>query len=148
MSRTTRCTLLVNFALIIAAAGSAAPPSGAPAWDSKQVLALGVKLSTALQDAETASREAPDQATALQQRKRDAALTSVKQIRQSADAYVSKLRAGWDADMTEAYFRAVRNGLRGMLQTGGDAVPSPEVQQSLDTANEAIGELERYYPNL
>jgi hypothetical protein len=94
MSRTTRCTLLVNFALIIAAAGSAAPPSGAPAWDSKQVLALGVKLSNSLRDAEIASREAPAQATALQQRKRDAALTAVKQIRQSADAYVSKLRAG------------------------------------------------------
>jgi hypothetical protein len=148
MARPTRCVLIPLLALIVATAGAAAPPAGTPSWDQKQVLALGEKLATALRDAEAASREAPPQATALQQRKRDAALSSFRQVRQAADAYVSKLRAGWDGEMTSAYFRSVRNGMRDALQSARDAVPSPKVNENLNTANDVIAELERYYPDL
>src|SRR5262245_18775066 len=134
--------------LIAVAAASAAPPGDAPKWDQKQVLALAEKLAGALHDANAAAREAPPQMTALQQRKRDAALASFDQVRQAADKYVDKLRAGWDRDMTAAYFRSVRDGLRDALRTAQDAVPSEEVGLKLDEADETLAELARHYPDL
>src|SRR5262245_23782771 len=85
--------------VLIAAAATAAPPA-APKWNQQDVLALAEKLAGALRDGEAASREAPLQSTALQQRKRDGALSSFRQVREAADTYVAKLRAGWDRDMT------------------------------------------------
>jgi hypothetical protein len=84
----------------------------------------------------------------LQQRTRDAALSSFEQVRQATDAYVRKLRAGWDRDMTAAYFRSVREGLRSARQLAGDAVPTADVGAKLDEANDLVAELERYYPDL
>jgi hypothetical protein len=133
--------------VLIAAAATAAPPA-APKWNQQDVLALAEKLAGALRDGEAASREAPLQSTALQQRKRDGALSSFRQVREAADTYVAKLRAGWDRDMTSAYFRAVRNGLRDALSSARDAVPSEQVGQHLDEADQAIAELARYYPDV
>jgi hypothetical protein len=148
MSTRTRGALLTALALIVAANASGAPPAGEPKWDQKQVLALGEKLANALHDAEAAAREAPPQATALQQRKRDAAVSTFIQVRQAADAYLTKLRAGWDRDMTEAYFRNVRDGLRRALDSARDAVPSEKVGENLGKANQVLAELAHYYPGV
>ena len=134
-------------ALIASAAATAAPPE-APKWNQQHVLALGERISSALRAAEAASREAPDQSTALQQRKRDGALSEFRRVRESADALVAKVRAGWDRDMTSAYFRSVRNGLRNARASAQDAVPSEQVGQHLDEADQAIAELARFYPDV
>jgi F0F1-type ATP synthase membrane subunit b/b' len=139
---------IAAFALLAVATASAAPPDGAPKWDQKQVLALAEKLAGALRNAQAAAREAPPQATALQQRTRDAALSNFEEVRQATDKYLQKLRAGWDRDMTAAYFRVVRNGLRDSVRSARDAVPSEEVGRNLDEANEAVAELGRYYPDV
>ena len=138
---------IAALALFASAAATAAPPE-APKWNQKDVLALGERLSGALRDAEAASREAPIQSTALQQRKRDGALSEFRRVRESADAFVAKVRAGWDREMTSAYFRSVRNGLRDAHASARDAVPSEQVGQHLDEADQAIAELARYYPGV
>jgi hypothetical protein len=148
MSTRTRGVLSAALALIAAANAFGAPPASEPKWNQKEVLALGEKLVTALHDAEAAAREAPPQATALQQRKRDAAVSTFLEVRQAADVYVTKLRAGWDGDRTEAYFRNVRDGLRRALDSARDAVPSEKVGENLGKANQALAELARYYPNV
>ena len=145
--RTRTAARIAALALIAAAAATAAPPA-APKWDQQAVLALGEKLASALKDAQAASREAPLQATAMQQRNRDGALSEFRRVREAADAYVAKLRAGWDRDMTAAYFRTVRNGLRDALKSARDAVPSEQVDQHLNEANQALSELAPYYPDV
>ena len=147
MPRRTTSSAIAALVWIAAAAATAAPPA-APKWNQQDVLALAEKLAIALRDGEAASREAPLQSTALQQRKRDGALSSFRQVREAADTYVAKLQAGWDRDMTSAYYRAVRNGLRNALSSARDAVPSDQVGQHLDEANQAIAELARYYPDV
>ena len=138
---------IAALALFAAASVTAAPPAG-PKWNQQDVLALAEKLAGALRDGEAASREAPLQDTAMQQRRRDGALADFRRVRESADALVAKLRSGWDRDMTSAYFRTVRNGLRDALSSARDAVPSEEVGQHLDEANAAIADLARFYPDV
>ncbi|HKA13877.1 MAG TPA: hypothetical protein VKH41_02575 [Myxococcota bacterium] len=120
----------------------------APKWDQKQVLALAERLAQALEDVEAAAREAPPQLTALQQRKRDAALAGFHRLREAAGAYVSKLQAGWDRDMTSAYFRSVRDGFRDARSSAGDAVPSEQVDEKFQAADQALDELSRFYPGV
>ena len=144
----TRSASSAIAALVLTAAAATAAPPAAPKWNQQDVLALAEKLAGALRDGEAASREAPLQSTALQQRKRDGALSSFRRVREAADTYVAKLRAGGDRDMTSAYFRAVRNGLRDALSSARDAVPSEQVGQHLDEADQAIAELARYYPDV
>ena len=60
----------------------------------------------------TASREAPPQPTALQQRTRDAAASGVHRLRDAAGDYLAKLKAGRDRDMTQARYRILRDSYR------------------------------------
>jgi hypothetical protein len=147
MSTRTGAVWIAALALIAGGAASA-EPAAAPKWNQPEVLALAEQLAGALRDGEAASREAPLQSTALQQRKRDGAISEFRRVREAADAYVAKLRAGWDRDMTAAHFRTVRNGLRNALSSARDAVPSEQVGQHLDDANRAVAELSRYYPDI
>src|SRR5688572_12697109 len=96
-------------ALIVAATASAAPPDGAPEWNQKQVTALAAQLVQVVDEALASAKEAPPQATALQQRRRDAALGGYRQVREAAADYLAKLEAGRDRDMTEAHLRNLRN---------------------------------------
>src|SRR5437773_12289742 len=68
----TRRSAVRLAAAALALISIAAPAwSAPPKWDPKQVLALAERLAKALDEVEAAAREAPPQATALQQRKRD-----------------------------------------------------------------------------
>lgn len=125
---------------------SSAPESG-PAWSQKKVLALAEKLVRALDDTAAAAREAPPQATVLQQRTRDDALSSFDQVRELASDYAAKLRKGWDRDMTEAYFRNVKKMFRDTRKLARDAVPTEKVDQKLRETDGILDELSRFYPN-
>jgi hypothetical protein len=127
-------------------AASSAPESG-PAWSQKAVLALADKLVRALDDTAAAAREAPPQATVLQQRTRDDALASFDQVRELASDYAAKLRKGWDRDMTEAYFRNVKKMFRDTRKLARDAVPTEKVDQKLRETDRILDELSRFYPN-
>lgn len=144
----TRTGVVQLAALVLLAAGAASHARAAePDWDPKQVIALAEKLVTILDESIAAAREAPPQATALQQRTRDAAVKDFQRVRQAADVFVSKLEAGWDRDMTVAYFRSVRDGFRDARQTARDAVPTEKAEENLRKANQVLSELSRHYPD-
>ncbi|TMA35574.1 MAG: hypothetical protein E6J87_03345 [Deltaproteobacteria bacterium] len=144
----TRRSAVRLAAAALALISIAAPAwSAPPKWDPKQVLALAERLAKALDEVEAAAREAPPQATALQQRKRDAALSGFHRVREAAHAYVSRLKAGWDRDMTAAYFRSVRDGVRDARASARDAVPSEQVDEKFRAADQALDELSSFYPD-
>ena len=117
-----------------------------PKWNQQEVLRLADELGEVLRAAEAASREAPPQATALQQRKRDAAANGFHRIQKAAADFSAKLRAGWDREMTQAYFRNVRDTFESTRKLAGDAVPTEKVNQHLTRADELLQQLARFYP--
>ena len=133
--------------LIVAATASAAPPDGAPEWNQKHVTALAAQLVQVVDEALASAKEAPPQATALQQRRRDAALGGYRQVREAAADYLAKLEAGRDRDMTEAHFRNLRNLFKSTRQSAGDAEPMPEAQQQLTKIDRLLKQLGGYYPD-
>jgi hypothetical protein len=118
-----------------------------PVWDQKQVTALATQLVQVVDAALAASKEAPGQATALQQRRRDAAVSGYRRVREAAADYRAKLEAGRDRDLTEAHFRNLRNLVKSTRASAGDAEPTPKAQEQLDKVDSLLGELGRYYPD-
>jgi hypothetical protein len=144
MSRSRASAILVA-ALVLAHTGPAR--AEAPAWDQRQVTALAQQLVKVLGDIATAAREAPPQATAIQQRTRDAAISGIHRVRSAASDYLSKLRAGQDRDLTESRFRIVRDSFRDQLAVARDAVAGPKMDELLSKANGLLDELGQYYPD-
>ena len=68
-------------------------------------------------------------------------------MREAAHAYVSRLKAGWDRDMTAAYFRSVRDGVRDARASARVAVPSEQVDEKFRAADQALDELSSFYPD-
>lgn len=136
--------LLVAIAIGQGEAVSSAP-AAEPEWNPQEVLGLAEKLVRVLDETAAAAREAPPQATVLQQRTRDDTLNSFARVRQAADDYVAKLRKGWDRELTEAYFRNVERLLRDTRKLARDAVPTEKVDQKLREADGLLEKLSRFY---
>src|SRR5262245_49361834 len=137
--------VLAAIAIVLGELASSAR-AAEPEWSKKTVLGLAEKLARVLDEAAAAAREAPPQATVLQQRTRDDALRSFDQVRQASGDYVAKLRKGWDRELTEAYFRRVRTLFRDVRKSARDAVPTKELDQKLREAAGLLEELSRFYP--
>jgi len=147
MTRIRLAAILLG-ALVLDQAGVASSARAAePAWSQKEVTGLAANLSRVLGDTAAAAREAPPQATVLQQRTRDDALRSFNRVREAADDYLAKLRKGWDRDLTESYFRALKRQFRDARGLARDAVPTKTVDEKLSEAEELIEKLSRFYPN-
>ena len=129
---------------VIAASGAAAEQ---PRWNQQEVLGLAEQLVRVLDETAAAAREAPPQATVMQQRTRDDAANGLRRVREAASDYAAKLRKGWDRDMTEAYLRNVKKMFRDSRTLARDAVPTEKVEQKLRETDEVLGRLSRYYPN-
>jgi hypothetical protein len=143
MSRNTKSALVwATFAL-----GAQLARADAPAWDPKQVTALASQLVQVVDEALAAAKQAPPQATALQQRRRDAAVSGYRRVREAAADYLAKLEAGRDRDMTEAHFRNLRNLFKSTRASAGNAEPTPEAQERLKRIDQLLRELGRYYPD-
>jgi len=127
--------------------GASSAPAAEPKWNQQQVLGLGEKLVRALDETAAAAREAPPQATVLQQRTRDDARNSFDQVRRAAGDYAAKLRKGWDRDMSMASFRSVRVLFRDTRQSARNAVPTEKVDQKLREVERLLEELSRFYPD-
>jgi hypothetical protein len=136
-------------AVIAIALGRAAwsEPVAQPQWNAQQVLGLAEQLVRALDETAAAAREAPPQATVMQQRTRDGAVTGLRETRQLAGDYLAKLRKGWDRDMTEAYLRSVKRKFSESRKLARDAVPTEEVEEKLRETDGILEQLSRYYPN-
>src|SRR5262245_57647897 len=131
-----RLSAILFLAIAIGQGGDASSALAAePDWNQKEVLALAEQLGRALDEAASAAREAPPQATVLQQRTRDDALNSFDQVRELARDYVAKLRKGWDRDMTEAYFRNLNKLFRDTRKLARDAVATQKVDQKMRETN-------------
>jgi hypothetical protein len=146
MSRTKTSAILMA-TLALASSGPISPARAAePEWNQKEVLRLADELGEVLHEAEAASRDAPPQATALQQRKRDAAANGFHRVQKAAADFSAKLRAGRDRELTQAYFRNVRDTFESTRKLAGDAVPTEKVKQHLTQADKLLEQLSHYYP--
>jgi hypothetical protein len=136
------CALAIGQARVASSA-----PKSEPKWNQQEVLGLAEQLVRALDEIAAAAREAPPQATVLQQRTRDDALNSIGPVREAANDYVAKLRKGWDRDLTETYFRNLKKQFIDTRKLARDAVPTEEVERKLREADGIFEELSRFYPN-
>ena len=133
----------VLWAVVAASAASAAEPR----WNQQEVLGLAEQLVRVLDETAAAAREAPPQATVMQQRTRDDAANGLRRVREAASDYAAKLRKGWDRDMTEAYLRNVKKMFQDSRKLARDAVPTETVDEKLRETDDLLGQLSRYYPN-
>lgn len=144
MSRNTKNAVWATLALAL---GAQLARADATPWDQKQVTALATQLVQVVDEALAASKEAPPQATALQQRRRDAAVSGYRRVREAAADYLARLEAGRDRDMTEAHFRDLRKEFKSTRVSAGDAEPTPKAQEQLKRIDQLLNELGRYYPD-
>ena len=134
-------------AVLLAVIAASAATTAEPAWNQNEVLGLAEQLVRVLDETAAAAREAPPQATVMQQRTRDDAANGLRHVRDAASDYAAKLRKGWDRDMTEAYLRNVKKMFKDSRKLARDAVPTEKVEQKLRETDELLGRLSRYYPN-
>lgn len=117
----------------------------ATAWDGAEASALTAEIVSELRAMLAAADEVPKQPTVLQQRRRDAALFQVRRTLEAAEELQRKLEAGWDRDVTSAYFDLVRGeGLR-VRELFGDAVAYERPLAHWEAARGAARKLARYY---
>ena len=135
------------FATALVLAHTVPARAEAPKWNQKQVTALAEQLVQVFDDIATASREAPPQPTAMQQRTRDAAASGIQRLRDAAGDYLGKLKAGHDRDTTQARYRNLRDSFRETRQDARNAVATPKMDELLRKASGLLDELGGYYPD-
>ena len=118
---------------------------GEPGWDQAAVTKIADELVMTLRGAIEVSKKAPAQRTAFQQRERDAALASIRGAAEASEGYAKRIRAGWDRDDSEVYFRAVTEEVNDMWETAGDAVPSDHAAPLLERLRDLMDELTALY---
>jgi hypothetical protein len=142
----TRASAILLAAVALAQIG---PISAARAaeqeWNQKEVIRVADQLVVALDEANAASREAPPPAGELQQRMRDATANSFDRSHKAAADLVAKLRAGWDREKTEVYFRNVRDAVASTQRVARDAEPTERLNQKLHEVSELLRQLARFY---
>ena len=142
----TRASAIVLAAVALAQIASISPARAEEhEWNQKEVLRLADQLVVALDEANAALREAPPPANVLQQRTRDAAANSFDRAHEAATDLVAKLRAGWDRERTEVYFRNVRDAVASTRRVARDAEPTQKVDQKLNEVGELLRQLSRFY---
>jgi len=144
----TRAGVILLAAIAIAQGQAVSSARAAePQWNQKEVIGLAERLVRVLDETAAAAREAPPQATVLQQRTRDDAANGLRQVRELAGDYVAKLKKGWDRDMTESYLRNVKKMFKDSRKLARDAVPTEKVDDKLRETDEILEQLSRYYPS-
>lgn len=117
----------------------------ADAWDQAAVTRLANELEQLFDALYEKSQNAPPQQTALQQRSRDAAQGAIRRSRDRSAEYAEKMRAGWDRDASEPYFRLVVEEVTDIFDTAGDAKPKEGAQPKIDRMQAVLSELRAYY---
>jgi hypothetical protein len=146
--------LLVSFITAVGAAPSLAEPELSvakpePEWDADRVIDLATELVEAVGAALLVAREAPGQETALQQRKRDAAVGEMQRVHGISREYLARLRERWSREGPEDsayFFQQLRRSVEGARETAADAVPTARGGAALERVSELLDELARFYP--
>jgi hypothetical protein len=125
-----------------------APAEGAPEWDPARVSVLANSMRDALATGLKAASEQPPQATAFQQRTRDAALSEMKQVHSQAEDYAKKIADGWSREQSRAWFDLLREGYASARTAAGDAIPGPVVSDQLSLVDAQLEQLARFYDPL
>lgn len=136
--------MLMAFFAFQFASGAAAQDAD-PGWDAAAVGQLATELEKTLQEAYARSLKAPPQQTVLQQRTRDAAQGAIRRARDLSADYARKLRAGYDRDASEPYFRAVANEVAYVWETAADAVPAETAKPLIERLQKILEELTAHY---
>ncbi len=137
--------LFVSFLLMGEASGEDIAEDLDSAWDNDAVVKLATELEKTLRVAYENSLKAPPQSTVLQQRERDSAQGVIRKARNLSEDYARKMRAGWDRDASEPYFRAVVDEVAYVWESAGDAVPAESAQPLIDRLQELLDALQAYY---
>ncbi len=122
----------------------AAAPANAE-WDSRRVIELAAQLEETIGLGLRAAETARQQATAIQQRTRDAAVAAMKQAHEVSGEFAVKIRGGWDREESEPFFNQLRLAMRRARKKGRDAEPDPNVVPHLDRMDALMIELSKQY---
>jgi len=158
MTNMKRTSLLCSMALFLAIGivglthsqeGSAQERAGGgldvPEWDQAAVTKRAIELELTLREASQRGIKASPQQTALQQRDRNAAQSVIKRAHERSEDYAKKMRAGWNRDESETYFRGVVEAVESIWATAGDAVPDENATALIARLRRLLDELEVSY---
>jgi hypothetical protein len=111
----TRSTLTASLSLAVLlapAAGLAQSPAGEPEWNQAQVARLAGRLVTALDALLADPGINAQQATAMQQREHEAAVSSIRELARLAKDLKKRLNAGYERDEIRPFWDGIER-LRG-----------------------------------
>jgi hypothetical protein len=138
---------LLAAALLLGSMGATAQDE-APEWQQEEVQALAGRLIHAMDEVLADPSFDAKQATAMQQREHDAAVSSVRELRRLVGDYKKRLDAGYDRDETEPFF-AQMSLLRGDIRDYARRSWLPEdTAAKVERAAGLLDQLARYYPDL
>jgi hypothetical protein len=99
---------LLGLAVLLApAAGLGQTPAGEPEWDQTRVAGLAGRLVTALEALLADPGIEAKQATAMQQREHDAAVSSIRQLTRRAKDLKRRLDAGYERDEIRPFWDGI-----------------------------------------
>ena len=127
--------------LLAGAAGAASAES----TSEETADSLAEELAATLDAALVAAQNAQPQATAMQQRTRNAAVSQMKHVHSIAVEYRERVRLAKSIDDTEFFFGNLRSAVTSARQTAEDAVPDPEVARQLQRLDAIMGRLAALY---
>jgi hypothetical protein len=147
MKLRTRSTLafLVFAVLLTPAAGLAQSPAGAPEWDQTRVAGLAERLVAALDALLADPGINAQQATAMQQREHEAAVSSIRRLARLSKDLKRRLDAGYERDEARPFWHAIEL-LSGDIAAYGRHSWVPESTRSkVVEAGDLLDTLGRYF---
>lgn len=103
-----RLAALLSLAVLLTPAGGFAQSADrAPRWNQEHVVALAAKLVTALEELQADPGIRAKQATAMQQREHDAAVTSISELTRLAKDLKRRLDAGYERDEIQPFWEGI-----------------------------------------
>ena len=132
-------------AIMLAMMGAGPAVAEPVAWNQEDVTRLAGEFARTLAKISSAAKAAPMQETALQQRRRDAAVRTLASLREDADGFSKRLARGQGHFETELVFQQLRKFFRETRDVAGDAVAFGEQRSNLDAAGTLLEKLARYY---
>lgn len=128
-----------------ATSATAEEPSKPEFWDSAAATKLAIELSDTFERGLEASKTAPPQDTAFQQRQREAAQGALRRAREASANFAEQMQAGADKFESERLFQGVVSTVAEMRETAGDAEPTDEGKRILKRVDEIFRELRALY---
>jgi hypothetical protein len=111
-TRSTLTAFLSLAVLLAPAAGLTQSPAGEPEWNQAQVAGLAGRLVTALDALLADPGINAQQATAMQQREHEAAVSSIRELARLAKDLKKRLNAGYERDEIRPFWDGIER-LRG-----------------------------------